>query len=531
MDLSGKNGAVVSSSPLAAEAGADILKRGGNAIDAAVGAMLAECVVQPHNVGLGGYGGAMVIYLARERRTTSINFDSVAPLAAAPDMFRPDPDAVSGESGMLPVVGRVNEYGYMAVTVPAVVSGLAFALRKYGSMSWADASLPARKLAREGFPASPDFAAAFARFAELADAASTKALFGDRGAPAEGELFTQPDLADLLDKLADEGPEAFYGPEIAGHIAKHVAEHGGMLQPEDFGRCWPIESEPLTVRCGDDTLCTPELPSGGGTALEIVLAMHQLGVSESDYRSGRFHHFLAEVMKRAWTERLQLMGDPLFSEDPTPRLLSQEHIREIISSIPEALPTDVPIGAPSADQHTAHTVAADNERNMVSLTATQGAHFGARVVIEGLGLVMGNGMSRFDPIPGRPNSIQPGKRMLHNMSPILILRNGEGRCVFGLPGGRKIVNVGAQLGIGFVEFGMTPARAIDAPRIHTEGAEPILLSPEFPTSIAEALESRGHTLRPSEVQLGGPASAIAIDPDTGDLLAASQRGEKPVQVI
>ncbi len=531
MHLSGKHSAVVSSDSLATNVGVELLRRGGNAVDAAVGAMLAECVVQPHNVGIGGYGGAMIIWLGRSRRAVCIDFDSVAPQAAAADVFGSDARVGGGENGPLPAMGPANEFGYLAVSVPANVAGLALALRKYGSMSWAEASRPARELAERGFPVYPGLALALKRFAELADEDSRSALLGDGKVPAEDDLFVQRDLARLLDGLAAEGPEAFYGPEIAGHIAKHVEEHGGILHVADFATYAPVECEPVSVQCGTDLLCTPGLPAGGATALQIVLAMHELGPDADDYRSGRYHHCLIEVSKQAWIERLELMGDPRFAEDPTPRLLSAAHIRQMLPHVPETVGRYTPVPRADPDAHTVHVVAADTDRNLVSLAATQGGHFGSRVVIGGLGLVMGHGMSRFDPVPGRPNSIEPGKRMLHNMSPMLLLGNGEPRCVFGLPGGRKIVNVAAQMGLGFIEYGMLPAEAIGAPRVHTEGHEPVIVDASLPGNIVDFLESRGHRLERTEQPIGNPASAIVIDPENGALLAASQIGEEAVGML
>lgn len=526
MDFIGKKGAVCSSDPLAVAAGLELLRRGGNAVDAAVGTVLVECVVQPNNTGLGGYGGTMTLYIAGENRATSIDFDGVAPLAAKPDMFEVEAevDPAATMTGTMPVKDSLNEYGYLALCVPGNVGGLAHALRKYGTMSWTEVSARALELAENGFPIGELLASRIRDFAEKADELSKKALFGGSPVPGEGDLFIQKDLAKLLHKLAQEGPEAFYGEEIAGAIVKQVREHGGILQMEDFTRFSPDEAQPISVKCGDFELCTSPLPGGGLTSLQIAAALYELGVTRDDLQSGRYHHLFVEVGKPAWAERLALLGDPHFIEDPTPGLLSKEHISAIAAQAADG-PTDTTVGQRAPLGHTVHTVAGDGAHNFVSVTCTQGNAFGSRVVIDGLGLVLGHGMSRFDPMPGTPNSIAPGKRMLHNMSPMLLMENGRIKGVFGLPGGRRIVNVAAQMAVAFMRFGMTPHEAIAAPRVHTEGHEPTLVDSTYPAELADALKAYGHTTEPFRQIIGGPASAIMIDSITGSLRAASQRGD------
>lgn len=533
IDRKGKCAAVAAMDSFAAKAGIEVLRKGGNAVDAAVAAALVECVVQPQNIGIGGYGGAMLIYLADQRRVVSIDFDSVAPMAASEDMYQVDPSATEWqlESGTAPVVGRVNEYGCLSVSVPGNVAGLALALRKYGTMSWADVSGPAIALAEEGFPVYPGLAWAIGKFCEHADETSIRAFLPDGTAPGEGEVLVQRDLAELLMKLSDDGPEAFYAPELAGRIVEQVRRGGGVLQLEDFARFAPTESEPIPVPCGECNVCTPGLPAGGLTALQIARTMHAIGFEPGDYTSGRYHHLLIEVSKLAWLDRIRLLGDPLHVDDPTDALLSADYAAKLASRVMELTAPDGAAGALSGESHTAHIVTADSHRNMVSLTATQGATFGSCVVVDGLGLVLGHGMSRFDPVPGRPNSVASGKRMLHNMSPMMLVRNGAASCVFGLPGGRRIVNVAAQMALGFTMFGMTPAEAVLAPRVHTEGREPVAVSDSLPAEVARFLESSGHQLQPTDRPIGGPASAIVLDPQEDAFYAASQRGEALVEVL
>jgi gamma-glutamyltranspeptidase/glutathione hydrolase len=305
----------------------------------------------------------------------------------------------------------------------------------------------------------------------------------------------------------------------------------------DFASYSPVESDPIALECGGYELHTPPLPSGGVTSLQIVRAMHEadpplppLGKGGQWGGQADYYHLLIEISKLAWLDRIHECGDPAFIDDPTWRLLGSAHTIDLIASAGLAEPSGAPVGAPGPAGCTVHTVAADAGGNFVSLTATQGGRFGSRVVIDGLGLIVGHGMSRFDPVPGRPNSIAPGKRVLHNMSPMILTRGGEIAGAFGLPGGRKIVNVAAQMALSFVEFGLTPSQAVNAPRIHTEGREPVTvtgLSPE----VIESLTSRGHRIESIQGRIGGPACAIMLDRETGCLLAASERGPGCVAVV
>lgn len=501
-------------------------------MDAAVATALAECVVQPQNVGLGGYGGAMLIYLAHERRIVCIDFNSVAPMAAFDGMFEIDETATSWqiENGAAPVKNNLNEYGCLSISVPGNVAGFALALKKYGTLSWAEVSQPAIELAENGFPVYLGLAAAFDKFMQYSDEKSKRAVLPNGRPPVEEEIFKQPDLAKLMKTLAAEGPEAFYSGPIARAIVEQVKSGGGILEVEDLARYSPTEGCMISVNLGDWELYTPGLPAGGLTALQIVKAMHAAGLSKADYDSGRYFHYLIEISKSAWLDRARLLGDPLFTDDPTFHLLSDEYASATASSVSEerAEPT---LGAMSTEGHTVHLVTADEERNMVSLTATQGGSFGSCVAIEGLGLIMGHGMLRFDPVTGRPNSVAPGKRMLHNMSPMMLARDGVVEYAFGLPGGRRIVNVAAQMALGFTMLGQSPGEAVAAPRLHTEGREPVTVGASVSETAQEYLKNMGHEIELTEGKIGGPACAVHWNRSDNTLTTASQAGPDRVGVV
>jgi gamma-glutamyltranspeptidase/glutathione hydrolase len=503
--ITANSAAVATGHPLGAAAGLEILRDGGNAIDAAVAAMLAMCVVVPGSVGLGGYGGSAVIYTARSGKSVAIDFDSRAPLA-----FR---------DGMVTAVPESNYYGARSVTVPAVVAGLDLILREYGSKSWPAASQPAIRLAEEGFEFDAEHERHFARCAPKFDEQSTSSLFEVGAVPKVGDTWRQPDLAHLLYQLADDGPDSFYNGPIAESIVAYVRERGGILTAEDFRSYRPQVDVPVEAKCREFTLHTPPPPSGGVTSLAIVQTIERFGRDATEPWTGAYFHLLAEATKLCWHERHSLLGDPEFVDVPLDHLVSEDAAETRSRKIRNG---NIFRGQQAADQspHTANVIASDAEGNIISLTATQGWMYGSHLVVTGMGLVLNHGMSRFDYSPDHPNAPAPGKRMQHNMAPMIALHNGRPAFAFGLPGGPKIVSVTAQLALNTIAFGTTPAAAITAPRLHTDGSEPLLVSYDISANVVADLEQRGHTVR-RENDMGGPVNVLAVDPQTGKIDIAS----------
>lgn len=497
--------AVATGHPLGASAGLEILRDGGNAIDAAVAAMLAMCVVVPGSVGLGGYGGSAVIYIARTGRTIAVGFDSRAPLAFRDGMVTAEPDS--------------NYYGARSVTVPAVVAGLDLILREYGSKSWGTASQPAIRLADEGFQFDAEHQRHFARCAPNFDQQSVDSLFENGTVPKVGDIWRQPYLAQLLRRLADDGPDSFYDGQIAESIVRYARERGGILAVEDFRSYRPQVDVPVVASCREFTLHTPPPPSGGVTSLGIVQTIERFGRDIMEPWTGKYFHLLAEAMKLCWQERHTTLGDPDFVDIRLDRLVSDEAADVRSQQLRNG---NVFRGQQATDQspHTANVISIDAEGNVVSLTATQGWMYGSHLVVDGMGLVLNHGMSRFDYLPGHPNAPAPGKRMLHNMAPMIALRDGRPAFAYGLPGGPKIVSVTAQLALNTIAFGATPAAAIMAPRLHTDGGEPVIVSQEMAANVVADLEKIGHSVRP-EADMGGPVNVLAIDPHTGKIDIAS----------
>ncbi|HEY1379591.1 MAG TPA: gamma-glutamyltransferase [Gemmataceae bacterium] len=511
--------AVATPHPAAAAAGRTILLRGGNAVDAAVGAMLACCVATPGMVGLGGYGGSLVAFLADKKATVAIDFDSRAPLAYRPEAFA---DAAAYETG------------YLSITVPAVVAGLDLALTQFGTLPWAVVSEPAIALAEGGVPVSAELKRTLDSWWAKADSVSRRALFPSGSIPDVGAAWVQRDMAGLLRRLAADGPAAFYRGDLPRAIVRQVRDHGGLLAEEDFARYQPVIVEPLAITYRGHRVLTPPPPSGGLTSLQMLRTLEQFDLSRLRPWGGEYLHLVAEAAKLAWRDRAATLGDPDVTLIPVDRLLSDEAARANAAAVVSGVASAPRVGLTGpSPQHTVNVVAADAAGNVVSMTATNGYLYGSAVVIDGLGLVMNHGMSRFDRARGSPNAPSPGKRMIHNMAPTIFLGpDGKARGAVGLPGGPKIVTVTAQLMVSLVDFGTTPpAAAVTAGRIHAEADEPVAVSSSVPDGVVEELRALGHTVRrgqdvggpPNEI--GGMANALVIDPDTGAVSAASQAGD------
>jgi gamma-glutamyltranspeptidase/glutathione hydrolase len=538
--------AVAAGHPLGAEAGLEMLRDGGNAIDAAVAGMLALCVVIPGSVGIGGYGGSAVIRVAkrngsrlsalghqqeqsssqqptadsRQPQVVAVDFDSRAPLAFRDGLITADPQS--------------NYYGARSVTVPAIVAGLDLILREFGTMSWRGVSQPAIRLAEQGFDFDAEHQRHFDRCAPKFDQPTLESFFPSGAATRIGDRWQQPDLARLFEQLAEDGPGAFYEGDIARRFVKFLRDRDGIVTELDFRAYRPRLVEPVHCSFRDFDLFTPPPPSGGITSLGIVQTVEKLlQATRVEPWGAEYFHMLGEVTKLCWRERDRTLGDPDFVNIPIEQLVSEQaavaRAEQISKPGSGILPPSSHPPAPSPS-HTANVIASDAEGNLISLTATQGWMYGSHLVVDGLGLLLNHGMSRFEYTPGHPNAPAPGKRMQHNMSPMISLHEDQSAFAFGLPGGPKIVNVTAQLLLDMIAFGAAPAAAIDAPRLHTVGDEPLAVSQHMPDQIVAELEKLAHTVR-REDDLGGPVNVLATDPQSGKIDIASGEGTGAVAGI
>jgi gamma-glutamyltranspeptidase/glutathione hydrolase len=503
--------------PEAAKAGQGILDAGGNAVDAAVGAALVATVVAPQMCGIGGYGGHMVLALGAKKTVTAIDFNTAAPAAARPEMF--PLDAIGA------VKGRINEHGWLAAGVPGVLAGMQLALDRYGTLPFRTVVQPAIGFARDGFVVETGLANSIrgARAGLLKEPASAKLLLDGGEVPRSGTRLRNPDLARMLESLAkDNSVAAFYHGEFARIIAAAMKEHGGLVTAADLAAYEARELEPLKLEWRGYTIHTAPLTAGGLTVLQALGTMRAFGWDTLAALDGKSTHAQLEALRLAWHDRLRFLGDPLRVKVPVDELLSEAHAKDAARLVETAVRDGKP--APAATDGrgaggTIHLNAADRYGNMVALTLTHGNAFGAQVTVEGLGLTLGHGMSRFEPKPGHPNSPGPGKRPLHNMCPTVVTKAGRPALALGGRGGRKIPNSVFELLLRFVGRGASLEDALAAGRLHTEGGMKVGLDPRCSDKDVEYLRGIGYAVERSP---GAVVSAVALDEQTGKVRGGSR---------
>ena len=490
----------------------DMLKAGGNAVDAAVAAAFTEGVVDPSYNGVAGYGGCVVIYLAKTAKVVAVDFNSTAPAAASEKMFTiekaPPPAGYR-------VPGRVNTHGPLSVGVPGIVAGLCLTLKRFGTMDLPDVLKPAINAARYG--SCPNTVNRNNIKAEAdrwrREYPETARLFLKNGRPPKkGERLTNPELARTLEAIAEGGPSVFYRGPLAKTIATHVEELGGCLTTADFRAYRARVVEAYEVSYRGYRLHTPPLGSGGLTTCQMLRLLESCDICDMPLAE-RLHH-CAEVMKTCWPERLRRYGDPSFVDVDVDAELSDPLIARLRRRLKSGLKSPGPGRLVNAEPNncTSHISTADVDGTMVSLTQTHGGSFGSMVTVPGTGLLLGHGVARFNPQPGLANSIAPGKRPLHNMSPFIALKDKTPFATYGLPGGRTIPNNQLTLSLNLIDLGMTPQQALATSRLHTEGAEPIQVERRAGKAVVEALQKRGHQIERTD-KIGGPGHAILLTED------------------
>ncbi|MBI3887183.1 MAG: gamma-glutamyltransferase [Opitutae bacterium] len=543
------HGLVVSANHLASDAGVEILRKGGNAVDAAVATGLALAVVYPYAGNLGG-GGFMLIHLAPggpgsgpDGRDLVIDYRETAPAAATKNMY-------VGPDGKLIAGAGSSTVGWRASGIPGSVAGFALALQKYGSgkVTWADVVEPARRLAADGHTVSQWTAASIRRFAPLlAPFAESKKIFLKDGAfLATGDHWVQPDLAATLARLQQHGPREFYEGETARRIAAAMAQHGGTLTLGDLEHYRVAERTPLRGAYRGYEIVTMPPPSSGGIALLQMFGMLEpFEVGALGSTSAAKYHLFAEVMKRAFRDRAEYLGDPAFVQVPVARLLDPAYLKRRMadyspehatpaSAVPPGLGQFVAPAAPESTE-TTHFSVVDAAGNAVANTYTLNGAYGSGVTIPGTGILMNNEMDDFTSRVGVPNSygliqgeanaIVPGKRPLSSMTPTFVLKDHHVVLVTGSPGGPTIINTVLQVISNVIDFRMPVQQAVDAPRINQQWMPDVITYERYGLSddTVAALRARGQALRERSDDDGttqGEAETIAIDPKTGLRLGA-----------
>lgn len=547
-----ERGMVASVHYLASEAGVEILKKGGNAVDAGVAVGLALTVVHPFAGNLGG-GGFMLIHLA-DGRDLAIDYRETAPAAATREMF------VGADGNVLPAGPGSSTVGWSASGVPGSVAGFALAHRKYGSgkISWAELCEPARRLAADGFTVSQALAANLKIYAKhLGRFPESKRIFLAAGAfHRAGDLWRQPELAAVFARLQKDGPREFYEGETARLIADAMAKNGGTITLADLKAYTPVERTPLRGSYRGHDIVTMPPPSSGGIALLQMLGMLEPhDVARLGANSAAKFHLFIEAMRRAFRDRAEFLGDPDFVGVPTAGLLDRAYIAGLMKNFDpaKATPSDgLAPGQPagwkpisvsqlsalssqlsSESTETTHYSVVDAAGNAVANTTTLNGAFGSGVTIPGTGLLMNNEMDDFTSkvgvknmfglLQGPANAIAPGKRPLSSMTPTFVFKNGALVLATGSPGGPTIINTVLQVVTNIIDHGMPVAQAVEFPRFHHQWQPNTVSYDRFGISpdTAALLTAMGHTLTERPNVIGGDAESIAIDPITKLRLGAS----------
>jgi len=520
---------VVTAQHLATEIGVDILKEGGNAVDAAVAVGYALAVVHPCCGNIGG-GGFMLLHLA-SGKNLFLDFREKAPLKATPTMFQ---DANGN------VVPGLSTRSWLAVGVPGTVMGLNQALAKYGTMPLAKVMAPAIALAKNGYVLQDgDVKIMDSKAKDFASAPNVASTFLDNGQPYKtGDRLTQPQLAVTLESIAKDGTDAFYKGAIAQAIVDASDKGGGLLTMQDFAQYTAPWETP--VRCayrGYTIQSAPPPSSGGTTVCEILQILNPYPLSKWGYASAKTTHYLVEAERHAFADRNNNLGDPAFVKNPIAQLLSPKHAAAIRASIePDAATPSSEISgtlAPDEGRHTTHYSIVDSKGNAVSVTYTINFLFGTGIIAGDTGFFLNDEMDDFAAKPGTPNGfglvqgandeVQPGKRPLSSMTPTIVLKHGKLFMVTGSPGGSTIISTVLESILNVADFGMNMQAAVDAPRVHHQWLpDAVMVEPNYLTPATQApLEKMGYVFR--DVNSWGADEAILRNPKTHLLEGANDR--------
>jgi len=511
-----KTGMVVSQSDIASQVGFQVIKSGGNAIDAAVATAFALAVTHPTAGNIGG--GGFLVYREGTGAATSYDFREKAPAGATPEMWLKD-----GKYDF-----DLHHNSHRSVGVPGTVAGLHMAWKEKGSKPWKDLVMPAVLLARDGFEISHGLARSLSGMLdEFKRYPASLAQFSKNGQPYQaGEMLKQPDLARTLQRIADQGPAGFYEGETAELLEKEMKANGGLITRADLKAYQARKRDVVRGTYRGHEIIGMAPPSSGGIGVITMLnILEGYDLKANGYGSAKNLHLITESMRRAFADRAQYIGDPDFVTNiPVDRLISKEYgetLRKTISPTRASKSSPTTFTWPTESQETTHFSVVDAQRNAVSLTYTLEYGYGSRIVVPGAGFLLNNEMGDFNAGPGLtneqgligtpPNLTQVGKRMLSSMSPTIVTRDGKLLMVTGSPGGRTIINTVLMTILNVIDFGMNAQEAVDAGRMHHQWL-PDRLSVErfgFSADSLNALRAMGHTV--SEAGGQGVAEVIVLN--------------------
>lgn len=518
----GKSGMVVAGQEAAARAGLEVLKGGGNAVDAAVTVAFVMAVTLPRAGNIGG-GGFMLIHSAKTREVVAIDYWQKAPGRASRNMFL-DGD---GNADL-----KLRRQSHLASAVPGTVAGLAMALKRFGTISLVQALAPAIKYAEEGFMVNEKLAADMKAYETLLRGCSATAKIfvkPDGGLYEAGDILVQKDLAGTLKAIAKDGPDAFYKGAIADLIVKQMQANGGLITSDDLAAYAPLFRTPVRGSYrGYDVISMSPPSSGGVHVIQILNILEGFDLGRSGHNSAATIHLTAEAMKRAFADLSEYLGDPDFVKVPVKGLTSKCYaadLRAKINPLKAIAGRDIrPGDAPRYERdETTHFSVIDREGNAVSSTYTLNGNFGNGIVVEGAGFLLNNEMDNFNVRPGRidengiregeANAIAPNKRMLSAMSPTIVMKDGKVFLVTGSPGSSRIISTNLQVIMNVIDHGMNIQEAVNAPRVHNEWLpDELQIEKGISPDTIKLLSDMGHTIAVGTPM--GASSSILVDGKT-----------------
>lgn len=513
-----RNGMVVSASDLATKVGVDILKKGGNAIDAAVAVGFALAVTHPAAGNLGG--GGFLVYYRNDGFTTTIDFREKAPLRAHRDMYL---DSLGN-----PIL-QLSQTGATSVGVPGSVDGLLYAHRKYGKLKLSQVIDPAIKLARNGFPLSYDLANSInSNYDNFMKYESSKKIFTKNGDKfKEGDLFIQKDLAKTLTLIKKFGRRGFYEGETAQLIIKQIEKLGGYITLEDLKNYNCVERSPIIGEYRGYKIISMGPPSSGGVALiEALNILENIDFKKQDFQSSKHYHYLIETLKRVYFDRAEFLGDSDFVYVPVKKLISKEYAKKLFDQINPNSATKIEnVNTLSIFDNesieTTHYSIIDKDGNAVSVTTTINSSYGSSIVVDAAGFLLNNEMDDFSIKPGvqnqfgligkEANAIAPGKRMLSSMTPTIVLKDNKPFLILGSPGGSMIITSVIQVLMNIIDFEMNIFSAVSFPRIHHQLIPEEVYFEDYAINddVKSKLQAFGHNFR--KRNMIGWVNAVLVD--------------------
>lgn len=500
-----KHGMVASQEALASRTGVEILKQGGNAVDAAVAVAFSLAVTLPRAGNIGG-GGFMLVHIAKENKTIAIDYREMAPSKAKKNIFLDENgDAVEKLS---------REHG-LAVGVPGTVMGMSLALEKYGTMTLAQVAAPAIKMAQEGISVTPDLAQSLAGLKRrMAQWPTTAAIFykADGSDYQVDDILKQPELAHSLSLIAEKGTKGFYEGETATKLINAVKAAGGIMTLDDLKNYKVVEREPVRGEYrGYQVVSMPPPSSGGVHIIEMLNVLQQFPIDKLGHNTAQTIHLMAETMKYAYSDRSEYLGDPDFYKVPVRALTSKDYAQKIASQIAvnKATPSaEIKPGklAPYESDQTTHFSVVDKWGNAVSNTYTLNFSYGSGLVAKGTGILLNNEMDDFSAKPGVPNgyglvggdanAVEGNKRPLSSMSPTIVMKDGKPFLVTGSPGGSRIITTTLQIIMNVIDHGLNIAEASNAARVHHQWQpDELRVESSFNRDTISLLEAKGHKVK------------------------------------